>query len=118
MNKSSENNKRYRINLSFEEIKLPPFQEILVLAKDCQQGKIGLSKSIELLNPNGFELKDPKEQDIEAVFVSKKILNKISWENVLAVLQEKVFPYVARGEIVRVEFKVNIDFPEIELEAN
>ena len=47
---------KYSINLSFQEIKLPPFQDILVLAKNSSHGKRGLYKSFELLVPNGFDI--------------------------------------------------------------
>jgi len=70
-------NKTYTINLRFEEIKLPPFQDILVLGKNSIQGKIGLSKSFELMVPNGFDTIDVNNSNIETVFVNKNILTKI-----------------------------------------
>jgi len=34
--------KKYSVQLSFEEIRLPPFEDILILGKKCPQGKIGV----------------------------------------------------------------------------
>ena len=106
----------YSINLSFEEIKLPPFQEILVIGKNSPQGKIGISKSFELLIPNGFEIFDDIGcEKVEAVFVNKRILKKMPKEKMLAVLSEKVFPFISEGELVRVDFKVKVSYNEIEV---
>lgn len=106
----------YSINLSFEEIKLPPFQEILVVGKNCPQGKIGISKSFELLIPNGYIIVDNFENDkIEAVFINKRILKKMPKEKILEILKTKVFPYVSEGELLRVDFKIKISYTEIEI---
>ncbi|WP_199118341.1 hypothetical protein [Pedobacter sp. ASV28] len=110
--------KTYTINLSFEEIKLPPFQDILVLAKNSVQGKIGLSKSFELLVPNGFVTIDINEANIETVFVNKHILTKITKEKVLHILEENVFPFISEGELVSVDFKVNISIKNIVIKEN
>ena len=106
-------NKTYTINLSFEEIKLPPFQDILVLAKKSIQGKIGLSKSFELLVPNGFETIDINDENIETVFVNKNILTKIAKNKIIQILEENVFPYISEGELISVNFKVNISVKNI-----
>lgn len=96
----------YSINLSFEEIKLPPFQDVLIVARNSRQGKIGLSKSFELLVPNGFQVIETDHEHVETVFVHKHILAKIPAEKVMAVLTENVFPFVSAGEIIKVDFKV------------
>lgn len=112
MNKSQAT---YSINLSFEEIKLPPFQEILVVGKNSPQGKIGISKSFELLIPNGFEVIENIDCDkVEAVFVNKRIVKKMPIEKIIKILSEKVFPFISEGELIRVDFKVKISFNEIE----
>jgi len=106
-------NKTYTVNISFEEIKLPPFQDIMVLGKNSLQGKIGLSKSFELLAPNVFEAIDITQENVEAVFVSKSILQKIPIEQVLEILQTNVFPYVYPGELISVDFKVRFSARDI-----
>lgn len=106
--------KKYLVKISFEEIKLPPFQEILILGTNCTQGKIGISKSCDLLLPNEFEMVELKEGNVEALFINKKILVKMPIERVLNILREKVFPYVSEGELVKVDFRVSVSYDLIE----
>jgi hypothetical protein len=105
---------KYSIDLSFEEIKLPPFQEILVLGKNSEHGKVGIFKSFELLAPNGFEVIEVNDHAVEAVFINKRILKKIDREHMLNILMQKVFPMVSEGEIVKVDVKVAIHHSGIE----
>jgi len=110
-----ENTIKYSISLSFQEIKLPPFDEILIVGKNSPHGKLGISKSFDLLLPNGFEIIDVEDDDkIDAVFVNKRILAKLSKEKVLKILRDKVFPYVSEGELLRVDLKVSISYISIE----
>lgn len=109
-----DSGKKYLVKLTFEEIKLPPFQEILILGTNCTQGKIGISKSCDLLLPNEFEMVGLKEGNIEAVLINKKILVKMSVEKVLKILREKVFPFVSEGELVKVDFRVSVSYDQIE----
>ncbi|MFZ6010988.1 MAG: hypothetical protein ACOYXT_11645 [Bacteroidota bacterium] len=108
------NGPKYSINLSFEEIKLPPFQDILILGKNAQHGKIGISKSFELLVPNGFEIAELTHDKVEAVFINKRILNKMPKESIMTILKDKVFPFVSDGEILKVDFSVTISYTNIE----
>ncbi|MBT1707791.1 hypothetical protein KK062_06145 [Fulvivirgaceae bacterium PWU5] len=110
------NGLKYSIDLSFEEIKLPPFQEILILGKNSQHGKIGISKSFDMLVPNGFELVEVGHPLVEAVFVNKRILSKMPKEKVIDILDDKVFPFVSEGELLKVDFRVTISYSNIEQE--
>jgi len=102
---------KYSINLSFQEIKLPPFDEILVVGKNSPHGKLGISKSFELLQPNGFEVIDiSDEEKVEAVFVNKRILAKLSKEKLMKILRDKVFPFVTEGELLKVDLRVTISY--------
>jgi hypothetical protein len=107
---------KYSIDLSFEEIKLPPFQDILILGKNSHHGKIGILKSFEMLAPNGFEVMEVVHDNVEAVFVNKRILNKIAKEAMLDILVDKVFPYASEGELLKVDFKVVISYTNLEHE--
>lgn len=109
-------NIKYSINLSFEEIKLPPFQDILILGKNSPQGKIGLCKSFELLAPNGFHTIEINDDKVEAVFINKKILNKISSDKIIEILKLKVFQFISEGELIKVDFKIVISYINIEIE--
>lgn len=61
-------NIKYAVNLSFEEI--------LVLGKNSPHGKQGISKSFELLIPNGFEIIDTAHGNVDCVFVNRRIISK------------------------------------------
>lgn len=111
-----ETSMKYSVTLSFEEIKLPPFQEILVLGKNSPHGKIGISKSFELLVPNGFEIIEIEDEKVEALFINKRILAKMPKEKIIKILKEKVFQFVSEGEILKVDFKVTISYSTIEQE--
>ncbi|HEY9044374.1 MAG TPA: hypothetical protein VIN08_00675 [Ohtaekwangia sp.] len=113
---SKSNGLKYSINLSFEEIKLPPFRDILVLGKNSQHGKIGILKSFELLIPNGFELVEVNHENVEAVFVNKRILAKMPAERIVMILEDKVFPFVSDSELIKVDFRVTISYTNIEQE--
>lgn len=107
---------KYTVNLSFEEIKLPPFQDILVLGRNGNQGKMGLLKSFEMLVPNGFDLVEVQHPKVEAVFINKRILAKMPSARVLLILEDKVFDFVSEGELLKVNFRVKISMSEIELD--
>ncbi|MDB5274190.1 MAG: hypothetical protein JWO58_2557 [Chitinophagaceae bacterium] len=113
MNKS---NIKYSIDLSFEEIKLPPFQDILILGKNSPQGKMGIFKSFELLVPNGFELVEVFNERVEAVLINKKILAKMPKDKIMEILKIKVFPFISEGELMKVDFRVTIYCLNIEYE--
>ncbi|NMB72463.1 MAG: hypothetical protein GYA22_09975 [Bacteroidales bacterium] len=107
--------KKFSVQLSFEEIRLPPFEDILILGKKCPQGKIGVYKSFELLVPNEFDVFEIEDDPIvEAVFINKRILKKLDKEKVLKILQEKVFPFVSESEILKVDFKLKIIYNSVE----
>lgn len=104
-------NLKYTVDLSYREIRLPPVDDILVLAKYSSHGMIGISKSFELLVPNGFETIEVTDEKIEAVFVNKRILSKVPLDVVLEILRERIFPFIAEGDILQVDFKVLITYP-------
>jgi len=105
---------KYSVQLSFEEIGLPPFEDILILGKKCSQGKIGVFKSFEFLIPNEFEVFEVEDINVEAVFINKKILKKMNKDRIIKVLQKKVFPFVSDNEILKVNFKLKIFYDAIE----
>jgi hypothetical protein len=108
---------KYSVRLSFEEIKLPPFEDILVLGLNSPHGKNGISKSFELLIPDGFLIIDTKHESIDCVFVNKRILAKMPEEKIMKILETNVFPYVSASEIVKVDFRVSISYSSIEDEV-
>jgi hypothetical protein len=107
---------KYSLTLSFEEVKFPPFEDIVIIGKKCPQGKIGLSKSFELLVPDEFKIFEVEDKIVEAVFINRRILKKINKERVISLLKEKVFPYVSESEILKVDLRVKVLFDSIEQE--
>jgi len=86
----------------------------LVLGKNSPHGKQGISKSFELLIPNGFEIIDTNNGYVDCVFINKRILAKMPKERIVKILEANVFPYVSEKEIVKVDFKVSISTIVIE----
>lgn len=105
---------KFSISLSFEEVKLPPFRDMLVLGKRCPHGKAGVSQCLNLLAPEAFEMVEIDDPTVEAVLINKRILKRMPVENIVEVLKEKVFPYITPGEVVRIDFNVRIYFNNIE----
>jgi hypothetical protein len=106
---------KYSVKLAFEEIKLPPFEEILILGKKCPQGKVGVYKSFEFLVPNEYESFEVQSDIVEAVFISNRLLKKISKEAIITILEEKVFPYISECEILKVDFKLKVMYDTFEM---
>ena len=102
--------KKYGIDISFEELRLPLCNDVLILATNAAQGKQGLAKSLDLLAPGAFQTVDTEteEKHIEAVFINRKLLAKISAEQVVQLLRRHVFPSVCEGELIQVTMKVHI----------
>ena len=106
---------QYSVNLEFEPIKLPPVRDILVLGRKFPQGKVGVMESFKFIAPDEFEMFDIGEdvENAEAVLINKKILKRIPFENIYDILKENVFPFMSRGEAIRVNFVVKLRFENI-----
>lgn len=113
-----ENTVKYSIKLTFQEIKLPPFDEILIIGKNSPHGKFGITKSFELLNPNGFDLIEIEDDKVEAIFVNKRILAKLPGEKLIKILRERVFPFISEGELLKVDFEISISYSLTEEEIS
>jgi len=105
---------RFNVSLSFEGIRFPPFEHILLLGRRCPQGKAGVSKCLNLLAPDKFELVEIDDPTVEAMLVNKTIIKRMPVEKVIEILKTKVFPLITNGEIVKVDFNVTIYFNGIE----
>ncbi len=106
----------YSVSVSFQNVSLPPFEDVLILTRKSQFGKIGLSGSINLLQPDVFEILEfPENELVEMILVNKRILKRIPQSTLLHILEQKVFPYITIGEIVKVDFKVKIAYESIDI---
>jgi hypothetical protein len=108
--------RKYEISLGFEEIRLPPFEEVLIIGRKSPHGRIGLWKSFQFLIPDEFEVYEMDDPIIDAAFINKRLLKKISKDQIISILKEKVFPFVSEGEIMKVDFKVKIYYEAIKRE--
>lgn len=113
-----KNDKKLSVSITFEEIRLPPFDDILILGSKCPHGRVGVTKCLNLLSPDNFELIHVEDSLAEAILVNKKILKRMSGEKILKVLKERVFPYITKGEIVKVDFKVTVAYEKIDVDAS
>lgn len=109
-----ESKKKYIVSLSFQEIKLPPFEEVLILGKNASHGKIGISRSFDLLFPNGFETIDVNDDRVGSILVNKTILAKLPKDKLMKILHKKVFPFVSDSELISVALKVTLNYKSIE----
>ena len=107
---------KYSISLSLKEIQLPPVEDILILGKNTRQGPIGIKKCFNLLVPNNFQMFEIEDDNVEAIFVSKKTLKKMPVDRIIKVLSSKVFPFISEKEIASVRFKVLISYDTIEIQ--
>jgi len=107
--------KTYGIDISFEELTLPLFHGVLILAKNAAQGKYGLGRSLDLLAPGTFQAMDTGlgHECVEAVFINRNLLTKIPAEHIIQVLQRHVFEHVSEGELIQVDMKVRISMNNI-----
>ncbi|WP_321285842.1 hypothetical protein [uncultured Sunxiuqinia sp.] len=109
-----DSKRKYSVQLSFEEIRLPPFEDILILGKKSPQGKLGLYRSFELLVPNEFEVFEIDHSAVEAVFINKRLLKKVDKDKIIVLLNERVFPYASENEILKVDLRLKVFYETIE----
>lgn len=104
----------YSVSLDFETVTLPPFKDILVLARKCPVGMAGLSKCMGLMAPDGFEMIEIDDKVVEAILINKQIIKRLPLSTVLQILHAKVFPSISHGEIVKINFHVKISYNRID----
>lgn len=102
--------KTYGIDIHFETLHLPLQHDVLILAKNASQGKLGLGKSLELLAPGTFQPVEVelRHEGVEAVYVNRRILSKITIDHVIQLLHQHVFEHVGEGELMQVDMHVRI----------
>jgi hypothetical protein len=95
------------VSISFEPIRLPPFDDILVISKKCQHGQHGLTKCMNLLAPDDFDLFETVDDNVEAVMINKRILKRMPKEKILELLKLHVFPEISPGDLVKVDIDIH-----------
>ncbi len=105
----------FNISLEFKDITLPPFRDILILAKKCPHGIKGITRCFHLIAQDEFELIEIDNSTIEAFLVNKRILKKVPISVVIDILTKKVFPHVNIGDMVKVDLDVTVKVDDIEI---
>ena len=113
----SENLKNLFISLSFEKTFLPPFEDILVIGRNNPAGMNGISQSLDFLVPDGFDRFPVEDENVAAVIVNKNILLRASAATVLSILKKRVFPFVGKNEIIKVDFAMKVVYEPFPIEA-
>lgn len=99
-------NTKVSITMSFEPVRLPPFQDVLIIAKKGPHGLYGMSKCMDLLVPDGFDLCEIQDDTIEAVIISRRIQKRIQKEKILEMLKIYIFPEISDGDLIKVDIDV------------
>lgn len=113
----TENPKNLFVSLSFEKTALPPFEDILVIGRDNPAGVNGISQSLDLLAPDGYERFPVEDENVAAVIVNRNILLRISAPTVLKILKERVFRFVGKNEIIKVDFTMKVIYESFAIES-
>jgi hypothetical protein len=113
----SPESKVVNINLSFEKTHLPPFEDILIIGTECSLGMNGVGKCLDLLVPDGFSYHIVDDSNVAAVVINKNIIKRVPEDQILGLLQQKVFPYVGRDELIKVIFEMSISYEGIVLDT-
>lgn len=114
----SNNRSKFVVNMEFYAVKLPPVRDVLVLGKKYPQGKVGIMECFRFIAPEEFELFDIEDPAVtaEAVVINKRILSRMSAEQVIEILKEQVFPFISSGEAINVNFDIKIRVDNLEVE--
>ncbi|MBF0125922.1 MAG: hypothetical protein HQM02_01810 [Magnetococcales bacterium] len=104
----------YSITMDFETVQLPPFKDILVLARKCPVGMVGITKCMGLMTPDGFDLIEIEDENVEAILINRQITRRFPVAKVIEILKAKVFPTISQGEIVRINFHIKIMYDRLE----
>ena len=113
--KTTENSPTFNVTLKYKNITLPPFQDILILAKKCPHGIKGISGCFQLLTPDQFELIEPIDSKIEAILVNKRLIKRMPINTIIELLQQRVFPYIDTGEMIKVDLDITTQFDNIKI---
>lgn len=106
----------YSVTLEFERTFLPPFRDILVVGKSCSLGANGLARSLELLVPNGYAMHQVDHPDVAAFVVNRSLLKRLSEEKIRSILESRVFPYMDKSEIIKVDLTVTVRYEAFDVE--
>lgn len=109
------NNVSVNIRLEFQEFKIPPVRDALVLGKKAPIGNEAIRRSLTLLHAAPFEhieLKGENEDDVVSdILVRQSVLNKIPRNKLIRLILDRVKPFMAAEEILhlRIDAEVSLE---------
>lgn len=100
----------FTVSLSFEKAQLPPFNDILLLGRRSPIGMGGITKSLEYLIPDNFDVIPVDDPVVEAMVVNRSILKRVPADKIVEILKDAVIPFMTEVEIMKVDFSVRISY--------
>ena len=111
---TDDENTKFSVNLSMEFIDLPPFTDIMVVCKQNPHGKQSVTACIKSISRDDFEIFDVEDNVAEFIVVNQKLLKILPFENITSMLREKVFPFLSKGQMIKIDMNVQIHWHNIE----
>lgn len=106
---------KFTVSLSYEDIAIPPFEDILILTTKCRHGKNGLALALDhLALRDDFDLIELQEELVEAILINKRLLQRMPADTIINILRANVFPGISPGEYIKVDFHVRITHDAIQ----
>lgn len=110
--KHPSNNVSVNIRLQFQEFRIPPVQDALVLGKKVPIGSDAIRRSLTLLHVSPFEhieLNGENEDDVVGdILVRKSVLNKIPRDKLIRLVLDRVKPFTTAEEILHLKLEAEV----------
>lgn len=100
------------VRLQFQEFKIPPVRDALVMGQKSPIGNEAVRRSLTLLHVAPFELIElngENEDDIVgAILVRNSVLNKIPRDKLVRLVVERVKPFMTAEEILHLHLEAEV----------
>ena len=100
------------VRLQFQEFKIPPVHDALVLGKKSPIGSEAVRRSLTLLHVAPFEHIELKGENADAIvgdiLVRNSVLNKIPREKLIRVVIDRVKPFMTAEEILHLHIEAEV----------
>jgi hypothetical protein len=108
----SANNVSVNVRIQFQEFKIPPVHDALVLGKKAPIGSDAIRRSLTLLHVAPFEhieLNGETEDDVVGdILVRNSVLNKIPRDKLIRLVIDRVKPFMTADEILHVHLEAEV----------
>jgi hypothetical protein len=100
------------IRLQFQEFKIPPVRDALVLGKKAPIGCEAVRRSLTLLHVAPFEhielSGDNADPVVGDILVRQSVLNKIPREKLIRLILERIKPFMTAEEILHLQIEAEV----------